>query len=109
MNAKEPTAPNPNPNPNPNPRRVEAGRQNRMKRKGLTEEGRQRLRQSALRHRPWEHASGPRTAQGKSQAAKNGKKRQCGPLSVREVRGGLEALRQLLQEARAVRRMAGSR
>jgi hypothetical protein len=104
MNAKEPTAPN----PNPNPRRVEAGRLNRMKRGPLTEAGRERLRESALRHRPWQHATGPRTAQGKAQAAKNGKKRQCGALSVREVRGGLEALRQLLQEARTARRMAGS-
>jgi hypothetical protein len=81
--------------PSPNPRRVAAGRLNWQKRRGLTPEGRERLRQSALANRPWEHATGPRTAAGKSQAARNGKVRQKGAQSVREVKallGGLDAL-----------------
>ena len=56
-----------------NPRRVAAGRANRQKRGPLTEEGRARLSEAARRHRPWEHATGPRTAAGRAQAARNGR------------------------------------
>src|SRR4051812_38957409 len=87
-----------------NPRRVEAGRRNRAKRGPLTEAGRERLRQSALKHRPWEHSTGPRTPEGKAQAASNGKKNQRGPRSVREVRAELKALRQVLRDMRQTRR-----
>ena len=45
----------------PNPRRVAAGERNRTKRRGLTAEGREKLRQSALAARPWQYATGPRT------------------------------------------------
>lgn len=47
------------------PRQV-AARINRKKRKGLTPEGREALRQAALTNRPWEHSTGPRTAAGKA-------------------------------------------
>ena len=50
----------------PNPRRVAAGKRNRAKRKGLTPEGRGKLRQSALRHKPWRFSSGPKTPEGKA-------------------------------------------
>ena len=49
----------------PNPRRVAAGRRNWLKRKGLTPDSRERLRQAAFANRPWQHATGPRTAEGK--------------------------------------------
>jgi hypothetical protein len=84
----------------PNPRRVLAGRLNRAKRKPLTAEARERLRRAALEHRPWRFATGPRTAAGKARAALNGKRRQKGPLSVREVRRDLADVRDLLREMR---------
>ena len=54
----------------PNPKRVAAGRLNRAKRKGLTPEGRERLRQLALKHQPWQFSTGPRSAAGKAKVAK---------------------------------------
>jgi hypothetical protein len=62
---------------------------NHAKRRGLTLEGRERLRQAALTGRPWLFATGPRTPEGKARAAANGKIRQKGERSVREVRNFL--------------------
>jgi hypothetical protein len=87
----------------PNPRRVEAGRRNRSKRRGLTPEGRERLRRAALAHRPWEHATGPRTAAGKARSAANGKVRQKGPTSVRGRRSALRAVRLLCRAMASLR------
>ena len=70
----------------------------------LTPEGREKLRQSALLHRPWEHSTGPRTAAGKTRVAANGKKTQKGPLSVREVRAALADVRELISQMREARR-----
>ena len=42
--------------------------------------------QAALDHRPWDHSTGPRTPEGKQRSALNGKNRQIGVLSVRELR-----------------------
>ena len=67
----------------PNPNRVRAGRLNRLKRQGLTPAGRERLRQAALRNRPWRFATGPRTPEGKARVAANAKAGQQGPKSVR--------------------------
>jgi hypothetical protein len=91
----------------PNPRRARAGRRNRQKRGPLTSEGKQRLREAALRHRPWEHATGPRTPAGKAQAARNGKLRQRGSRSVREIRADLADVAQWIGMLRQSRdRMA---
>ena len=90
----------------PNPKRVAAGRLNRMKRKGLTPEGREKLRQAAFQNKPWRFATGPRTAEGKAKVALNGKARQIDARSVREIRRDLADLRGLLREMRNVRRMA---
>jgi hypothetical protein len=87
----------------PNPRRVAAGRLNRLKRKGLTPEGRERLRQAALRNRPWRFSTGPRTPEGKARVAKNGKRSQRGPVSVRDLKAQLAGLRGLVEEMRAAR------
>jgi hypothetical protein len=81
----------------PNPRRVAAGKANRCKRGPLTEEGRQRLRAAALKNKPWLHSTGPRTPKGKVQVALNGKRRQLGPRSVREVKADLRAVRALIR------------
>jgi hypothetical protein len=87
----------------PNPRKLAACRLNLAKRKGLTPEGRERLRQAALRNRPWRFSTGPRTPEGKAKMVINGKRRQLGPRSVREVRADLAGLRQLLEDMRAAR------
>jgi hypothetical protein len=80
---------------------VAAGRANRRRRGPLTEAGRERLRAAALRDRPWAKATGPRTAAGKAQAARNGKRRQVGPRSVREVRADMREVRVLVRAIRA--------
>ena len=77
----------------PNPKRVAAGKKNRLKRTGLTPAGRTRLRDAAQAHQPWRFSTGPRTAAGKAQAARNGKSRQQGPFSVRALRAELAEIR----------------
>ena len=52
----------------------------------LTEAGRERLRAAALANRPWLHSTGPRTAEGKRVCSRNGRGRQAGERSVRELR-----------------------
>jgi len=65
--------------------------------KGISAEGLARLRASALKNKPWEHTTGPRTASGKARVAANGKKRQKGAKSVRELRAELREVHELLQ------------
>ena len=91
----------------PSPRRVAAGWANRARRGPLSAAGRERLRAAIWRHRPWEQATGPRTATGKAQAVRNGKRRQRGPKSVREMRAELAAVRALIRALRQVRQDAG--
>jgi hypothetical protein len=86
-----------------NLRRVAAGRRNRGKWKGLTSEGRERLREAALKNQPWRFSTGPRTPEGKAKMILNGKKRQLGPRSVREVRADLAGLRALLRDMQTTR------
>jgi hypothetical protein len=78
-----------------------------MKRKGLTPQGREKLRQTALLHRPWRYSTGPRTPAGKAQAAVNGKRRQLGIRSIREIKADLADVRNLLREMRDGRTLAG--
>jgi len=87
-----------------NPLRVVAGRRNREKRLGLSDAGRERLRRAALGGRPWEHSTGPRTAEGKARSAANGKLRQEGPRSVRERRADAAEFRTLIGIMRAGRK-----
>jgi hypothetical protein len=68
----------------PSPRRQAAGKLNRQRRRGLTEAGREKLRQSAREHRPWQHSTGPRTAEGKERSSENGRYRQQGVVSKRQ-------------------------
>lgn len=89
----------------PNPKRVAAGRLNRAKRKGLTPEGRERLRQSALKNQPWRFSTGPRSPAGKAKVALNGRKRQNGPVSVRELRAQVADLRKLAAEMQEGRKL----
>ena len=91
-----------------NPRRVEAGRLNRRKRGPLTPAGRERLRQAIHRVQPWREATGPRTPAGKQRAAQNGKRRQLGTLSTRQVRAELAQISHLLQDSCELRKLATS-
>lgn len=43
----------------------------------ISTEGRRRLREAAQRNRPWEHATGPRTPQGKARSSQNARKHGC--------------------------------
>ncbi|VTT98780.1 unnamed protein product [Gemmataceae bacterium] len=88
----------------PNPKRVVAGRLNRGKRKGLTPEGRERLRRAAHDNKPWLFSTGPLTPAGKATAAANGKKRQSGLVSARELRADLQKLRVMLKDMAETRR-----
>ena len=90
----------------PDPRRSAIAKQNRAQRKGLTPQGRERLRQSALKHQPWRFSTGPRTPAGKAQMRANAKRRQKGLRSVREIKRDLADVHALLREMREVRGLA---
>ena len=91
----------------PSPRSI-AGKSNRAKRRGLTPDGRERLRQAALAKKPWIHSTGPRTPAGKSQSALNGKRRQLGVFSVRELRRELSEYQKMTQEMAGTRAVVNS-
>lgn len=90
----------------PNPKRVAAGRANRKLAGPLTDAGREKLRAAAIRNKPWLYATGPTSPAGKRQAVRNGKLRQSGPLSVRELRRELVAARTLISQLVEVRKVA---
>lgn len=86
-----------------NPKRVVAGRRNRTKRGPLTPEGRERLRKAVLLTQPWQYSTGPRTEEGKSRTAANGKKAQTDAISVREARSEVANLLALTADPRHLR------
>jgi hypothetical protein len=90
----------------PDPKRVAVGRQNHLKRKGLTDAGRERLRQSALKHQPWKHSTGPRTAEGKAKVAEARRRCRRGSLSCRDRQQQLSWVEQLIDQMVASRRLA---
>ena len=89
--------------PAKNPRRVAAGRRNRKKRGPLSQAGRQQLREAALRHRPWERSTGPTSPEGKAKAAANGRRRQRGSKSLRQIRKEVATDARLLGELAKIR------
>lgn len=89
----------------PSPKRVAAGKRNRLLRKRLTPEGRRAVQEAALAKQPWRFSTGPRTASGKAKAALNGKRRQIGARSVRELRADLAELRAIVDTLRGHRRL----
>ena len=94
--------------PNPpvlTPRQI-AGRLNHSKRKGLSAAGRQRLREAAKLNRPWKHATGPRTLEGKRRSAANGRVRQIGSLSVRQLQAFTAEIHEAIEAMRDTRREA---
>ena len=90
----------------PNPRRVAAGKLNQLKWKGHTEAGLLRLREAALRIKPWLKTTGPRTPEGKAKAARNGKARQKGRYSRHERRQLAGDALDLLEQMAATRHLA---
>lgn len=84
----------------PSPRRVAAGKRNQLLSRGLSDRGRERLRESALRSQPWQHATGPRSDPGKARVAANGKLRKKGQLSVRDLRAQLRDARSSIKTVR---------
>jgi hypothetical protein len=61
---------------------------------------RERLRQAALKNKPWLLSTGPRTPQGKAKVAQNGRVRQLGSISVRQMHAEIKQLRGLVDEMR---------
>ena len=90
----------------PNPRRVAAGRRNRLKWKGLTDAGHERLRQAALRIKPWTRSTGPKTPEGKARTARNGCWRQRNDLSERAICAAVAEVNDIIDRLVACRRAA---
>lgn len=61
-------------------------KQPRRPKRNLSPEGRQRLRENALKYRPWQYSTGPRTPEGKAKVAENGRYRQRGRKSKRAIK-----------------------
>ena len=93
-----------NPNSCQSPKQVIAREPSQSKRSGLTSAGREALRLTAKKNRPWRHSTGPRTAAGKAKVAANGKVRQKGSRSVRELKAELVDVRELITTMAAARR-----
>jgi hypothetical protein len=65
------------------------------------------LSEAARRNRPWLHSTGPKTVAGKARSAANGKLRQTGALSVREVRALTAQASDQIQAMAELRRAVG--
>ena len=87
-----------------NPRRAAAGRLGGLLRGPLTAETHQRWRKAVLRNRPWERSTGPRTKAGKARSAANGRWRQRGEMSVRQLRGEMAGVWNMIGEMAAMRK-----
>jgi len=69
----------------------------------LTPAGREKLRQSALKHRPWQFSTGPRTPEGKARIEQARRARLHGVMSDREIRRGLGDVEDALEQLAAIR------
>lgn len=59
--------------------------------------GLERLREAARKNRPWQYAQGPRSEKARAQSVINGKRRQLGPESIRELRRERQQWREILE------------
>lgn len=78
-----------------------------LKRRKLSPETLQRWRESALRNKPWEHATGPKTPEGKARVAQNGRYAQEGDLSQREIAARVAEFDALATSLAEMRRRIG--
>lgn len=87
--------------PEPLTPRQKAGRENRKKWRGISPEGREKLRRSALTSKPWQHSTGPRTTEGKRVSRANGLKHGARAFAVlpEEIKDFILALRDAEQGA----------
>ena len=68
-------------------------------------EGLERLRAAALANRPWTRARGPTSAVGRAHSAANGRYRQRGEKSRREIQAELAEIQALIHQMAATRRL----
>ena len=69
-----------------NPRRVAAGRRNAAMRLPWTAEQKAAARGRIYKTKPWQHATGPRTAEGKAKASRNAVKTDAASKECREAK-----------------------
>jgi hypothetical protein len=67
-------------------------------------QGLERLRATALANRPWTKTKGPTSPEGRARAALNGRYRQRGEKSRREMRAELAGVFALVRQMSATRR-----
>lgn len=87
-----------------NPNRVAAGRRNRQLRGPITAAGREKLRQAALKNKPWEHATGPRTCLGKTRSAANGQQQKRSEHSRRALRAMAQDAQEIVAQLSRLRK-----
>lgn len=76
---------------------------NLRKRRGLTPEGRQRLRDAIIFHQPWVDSTGPRSVEGKAKVAMNGRKTKRGYTGVREMQREISAVMAMICQMQTAR------
>lgn len=83
-------------------------RKPKPRRNRVSPEGRRKLSETALKHRPWTRSTGPRTAEGKAKSAANGLRRQKVPgPSVRQLRRELAEANAMMAQMAEMRKSAG--
>jgi hypothetical protein len=85
-------------------RRSETNRRNRAKWRGFTPEGLEKIRATTLATQPWRYTTGPKTSEGKARSARNGRFRQKGEKSARELRAELADVATLMNKMTEARR-----
>ena len=83
-----------------------AGGLHQLKPTLFSPEDRQRRREVALKYRPWQYATGPRTPEGKARVAENGRYAQKDVVSRRQREKAVADAHTLLAQMAAVRRLA---
>jgi hypothetical protein len=74
-----------------------------VSRRKLSTESRERLRAAALANQPWTKTRGPVSTQGKKKSAANGKFRQRGEKSRREIQAEIAGVLTLISQMAATR------
>ncbi|MGP0066078.1 MAG: hypothetical protein ACLQGP_21065 [Isosphaeraceae bacterium] len=92
------------PSPCGDPQHPDPPARSRRGPKRWSPDGLERIRASTLATRPWELACGPRTAEGKARSARNGRARQKGEKSARELRAEIAGVFSFIGEMAAARR-----